>query len=109
MGNNSFQPHVWYGNSGDVVRSNIMFGPYRPIRAGKTWRKGGLKFVACVREVDSGARKTVAETGMRWQTSPLRRWPLLYSATNANLCFPRVASHEIVATKIKIYCGTRFP
>jgi len=35
--NNSFYPRVWYGNSGDVVRNNIMFGPYRPFRAWKPW------------------------------------------------------------------------
>lgn len=37
--NNSFHPHVWYGNSQDVFRRNIVFGPYRPIRVGKPWGK----------------------------------------------------------------------
>jgi hypothetical protein len=35
--NNSFHPHVWYGNSQDVFRRNIVFGPYRPIRVNKPW------------------------------------------------------------------------
>lgn len=29
--NNSLHPHVWYKNSGDVVKHNIFFGPYFPI------------------------------------------------------------------------------
>jgi len=28
--NNTFHPHVWYPNSGDVVTSNIWMAPYRP-------------------------------------------------------------------------------
>jgi len=39
MVNNSFNPHVWYGNSQDVFRHNIVFGPYRPIRVNKPWGK----------------------------------------------------------------------
>ena len=39
MVNNSFHPHVWYGNSEDVFRRNIVFGPYRPIRVNKPWGK----------------------------------------------------------------------
>ncbi len=35
--NNSFHPHVWYGNSQDVFRRNIVFGPYRPIRVARPW------------------------------------------------------------------------
>ncbi len=37
--NNSFHPHVWYGNSQDVFRRNVVFGPYRPIRVGRPWGK----------------------------------------------------------------------
>jgi hypothetical protein len=37
MVNNSFHPHVWYGNSQDVFRHNIVFGAYRPIRVGQPW------------------------------------------------------------------------
>ena len=39
MAGNSFHPHVWYGNSQDVFRRNIVFGPYRPIRVNKPWGK----------------------------------------------------------------------
>ena len=39
MVNNSFHPHVWYGNSQDVFRRNIVFTPYRPIRVNKPWGK----------------------------------------------------------------------
>jgi hypothetical protein len=39
MVNNSFHPHVWYSNSGDVFRRNIVFTPYRPIRVPKPWGK----------------------------------------------------------------------
>lgn len=28
--NNTVQPHVWYGNSGDVVKNNIFFRSYLP-------------------------------------------------------------------------------
>ena len=28
--NNSLHPHVWYPNSGDVFKNNIVFGEYRP-------------------------------------------------------------------------------
>ncbi len=37
--NNSFHPHVWYGNSQDVFRRNIVFTPYRPIRVDQPWGK----------------------------------------------------------------------
>ena len=30
--NNSFHPHVWFANSGDVFRKNIVLKPYYPIR-----------------------------------------------------------------------------
>jgi hypothetical protein len=39
MVDNSFHPHVWYGNSQDVFRRNIVFGPYRPIQVNKPWGK----------------------------------------------------------------------
>jgi len=39
MAGNSFHPHVWYGNSQDVFRRNIVFGPYRPIQVNKPWGK----------------------------------------------------------------------
>jgi hypothetical protein len=39
MVNNSFHPHVWYPNSGDVFRRNIVFTEYRPIRVNKPWGK----------------------------------------------------------------------
>ena len=37
MVGNSFHPHVWYPNSGDIVRRNIVFTEYRPIRVPKPW------------------------------------------------------------------------
>jgi len=39
MVNNSFHPHVWYRNSHDVFRRNIVFGPYRPVRMPRPWGK----------------------------------------------------------------------
>lgn len=32
MVNNSFHPHVWFSNSGDVFRRNIVLAPYYPIQ-----------------------------------------------------------------------------
>jgi hypothetical protein len=37
--NNSLHPHVWYGNSEDVFRRNIVFAAYGPIRVNKPWGK----------------------------------------------------------------------
>ena len=37
--NNSFHPHVWYAESQDVFRRNIVFGPYQPIRVNQPWGK----------------------------------------------------------------------
>lgn len=37
--NNSFHPHVWYAESQDVFRQNIVFGSYQPIRVDKPWGK----------------------------------------------------------------------
>jgi len=34
---NSFHPHVWYRNSQDVFRRNILFTEYRPIRVNRPW------------------------------------------------------------------------
>lgn len=41
MVNNGFHPHVWYEQSGDVFRCNIVFRPYRPARMSNTqpWGK----------------------------------------------------------------------
>jgi hypothetical protein len=39
MVNNSFHPHVWYGNSQDTFHRNILFTVYQPIRVGKPWGK----------------------------------------------------------------------
>lgn len=35
--NNSFHPHVWYADSQDIFRRNIVFGNYRPVRVGRPW------------------------------------------------------------------------
>ena len=37
MVNNSFHPHVWYTDSMDIFRRNIVFTPYQPIQVGKPW------------------------------------------------------------------------
>jgi hypothetical protein len=39
MVGNSFHPHVWYRNSEDVFRRNIVCTPYRPIRVPRPWGK----------------------------------------------------------------------
>jgi hypothetical protein len=41
MVDNGFHPHVWYDESGDVFRRNIVFRPYRPARMSTTdpWGK----------------------------------------------------------------------
>ncbi len=36
--NNSFHPHVWFANSGDVFKKNIVLKPYYPIRV-NDWGK----------------------------------------------------------------------
>ena len=36
MVNNGFHPHVWYTNSQDIFRRNIVFRPYRPARMSNT-------------------------------------------------------------------------
>lgn len=38
MVNNSFHPHVWFGNSDDIFRHNIVTKPYYPIQI-KNWGK----------------------------------------------------------------------
>ncbi|KAA0993455.1 PDZ domain-containing protein [Dyadobacter aurulentus] len=38
MINNSFHPHVWFANSGDVFRKNVVTKPYFPIQI-KEWGK----------------------------------------------------------------------
>src|SRR5581483_8374911 len=35
--NNTFHPHVWYANSGDVFRRNIVFEKYRPVGMQLPW------------------------------------------------------------------------
>ena len=39
MVDNSLHPHVWFGDSGDVFRRNIVFAPYRPIGMPQPWGK----------------------------------------------------------------------
>lgn len=38
MVNNTFHPHVWFANSQDIFRHNIVTTPYRPIQV-KEWGK----------------------------------------------------------------------
>jgi hypothetical protein len=35
--NNTFHPHVWYAQSGDVFRRNILFAEYRPVGMDAPW------------------------------------------------------------------------
>ncbi|HEY3854264.1 MAG TPA: right-handed parallel beta-helix repeat-containing protein [Verrucomicrobiae bacterium] len=37
MVNNSFHPHVWFPNSQDIFRHNIVFTEYRPIQVHQPW------------------------------------------------------------------------
>ncbi len=37
MVNNSFHPHVWYWDSQDIFRRNIVFGRYQPIQVRQPW------------------------------------------------------------------------
>ena len=39
MVNNSFHAHVWFRDSDDIFRRNIVFAPYKPIRVNKPWGK----------------------------------------------------------------------
>ena len=39
MVNNSFHPHVWYRNSQDIFRNNIVFSQYHPINVPQPWGK----------------------------------------------------------------------
>lgn len=39
MVNNSFHPHVWYQNSNDIFKRNIVFTTYKPIGMPKVWGK----------------------------------------------------------------------
>jgi Right handed beta helix region len=39
MVDNTFHPHVWFENSDDAFRRNIVFKPYGPIRVPKPWGK----------------------------------------------------------------------
>lgn len=50
---NSFHPHVWFQNSGDVFRHNIVFEEYHPIRIPTPWGK----------EVDFNFLHTPGKTG----------------------------------------------
>ncbi len=50
---NSFHPHVWYKDSQDVFRHNIVFTPYQPIRVARPWGK----------EVDSNLLHTPGAPG----------------------------------------------
>ncbi|QOV91342.1 PDZ domain-containing protein [Humisphaera borealis] len=39
MAGNTFHPHVWFNDSGDIFRRNIVFTAYKPIGMPKTWGK----------------------------------------------------------------------
>ncbi|EOR92650.1 : hypothetical protein [Arcticibacter svalbardensis MN12-7] len=39
--NNSLHPHVWYAESGDVFKNNIVFGAYKPAVMNKTIAENG--------------------------------------------------------------------
>jgi hypothetical protein len=44
--NNAIHVHVWYENSQDIIKGNIMFQPYKPIRMPLDWQKHcGINFL----------------------------------------------------------------
>ncbi len=55
--NNTYHPHVWYANSGDVFRRNIISTEYQPVNVEKPWGKevdSNLLHQAGVVEVSAG-------------------------------------------------------
>lgn len=66
MVGNSFHPHVWYKNSGDVFRHNIVFTPYRPIGVPTPWGEevdynlfhaAGFKGSTAAKELQNASRR----------------------------------------------------
>lgn len=55
---NSLHPHVWYGASQDVVRRNIVAGPYKPVHMPAAWGK----------EIDSNFLHTPGKAGQAGKT-----------------------------------------
>jgi len=45
--NNTFHPHVWPAHSGDVIRRNIVFAPYQPIRVRGWGQVIDMNFLHC--------------------------------------------------------------
>ena len=78
--NNSFHPHVWYGNSQDVFRRNIIFTPYKPIRVKKPWGK----------EVDFNLLHQPGAAGeASGRESPSASWPPVPASSSAAATNPR--------------------
>jgi hypothetical protein len=66
MVDNSLHPHVWFADSGDVVRRNIVFTPYRPVGVPKPWGaawdfnllyQAGMKHPAPARTLQKESRR----------------------------------------------------
>lgn len=52
--NNSFHPHVWFPNSGDVVQRNIFMQPYFPISLNGWGKKIDYNFFSTQQEFQNG-------------------------------------------------------
>ncbi len=65
MVNDRFHPHVWYSNSQDVFRRNIVFEPYKPaIMKKEAWGKE-LDYNLMHSTTQSGAAKALADLSGR--------------------------------------------
>ena len=65
MVNDRFHPHVWYSNSQDVFRHNIVFEPYKPARMKKeVWGKE-MDYNLMHSTTQSGAAKALSELSGR--------------------------------------------
>jgi hypothetical protein len=61
--NNSFHPHVWYENSGDVVTGNIWMGAYRPAAMNPALKKWGQEVDRNLFTTSEGDRLKFADKG----------------------------------------------
>jgi hypothetical protein len=66
MVNNSFHPHVWYRDSGDIFRRNIVFTTYKPIGMEKPWgQECDFNLLHAAGKAQSGAATALHEQSGR--------------------------------------------
>ena len=96
MVNDTFHPHVWYGNSEDVFRNNIVFEPYKPrVMKQGIWGK----------ELDHNLLHSTTETGHAAVLAEMSGRDEHSLVGNARFVDPATGDYRVEAESVALELG----